>query len=119
MSALSSAELTEMRAALEDLMLDTCNLLTSTSVADGYGGETLTWGTTVASVPCRADRVSGREIFVGGRLEPFTGYVFSMPHDTAIQITDQIEFDTNKYNIVSINDDQSWMAVLRVYGERI
>ena len=113
MSALSSAELTGMRDAIEQLLPQTCNILSATFTPNGQGGGTTTWGTVSASVACRLDVISGMEQVTGGALQPYTRSVLSMPYDTTVDETYRIELGSNTYAVKSVNTDQGWIAVRR------
>jgi SPP1 family predicted phage head-tail adaptor len=116
---LSAAELADMRAAVEELMPDTCNLLTSTYTPDGAGGGTLTWGTVSAAVACRLDIESGMEQIAGGAMQPFTRTVLSIPYDTTITNEYRVEHGGYIYNVKATNLDQSWPIVKRVELSRV
>lgn len=110
---LTSAELTAMRDAINQLMPQTCNILTVTLAADGQGGNTQTWGTAYSSVSCRLDVVSGMEQVTGGALQPYTHAMLSVPYDTTITQSDRVEVGSNTYAIKTVNVDQGWIAVKR------
>lgn len=116
-SVLSSSDLAYMRSAIAELLPDTCNILSATEVADGYGGVTQTWGTTSASVACRADIKSGMESLNGASLRPYRQLVFSMPYNTTINASNRIEYGSDVYTVQSVNTEQSWIAVKRVQAE--
>ena len=118
MAALTTTDLNAMRGAISDLLPDTCYVLSKTSVPDGFGGVTDTWG-TAATYACRADYVSGQEIAVGGKVTPFTGYVFSLPHNAVVSEVNRILHGSITYAVKSVSDDKSWKIVTRVYVETV
>ena len=117
---LTSSELAYMREAIEDLLPDTCNLLTVTESADGQGGFSQTWGTASSSVACRLDVVSGREQVAGGALQPYIKTMLSLPYNTTITDAYRVEHGGITYAVIAPpNNDQSWKAVARVELERV
>ncbi len=119
MSQLTSAELASMQEAIDDLLPDTCNLLTSTYAADGQGGGALTWGTATASVSCRLDYVRVNERTTAGALQPFTGWVLTLPHDTIITAAYRVSHNSITYSVQSVSSAGSWKACVRAWLEKI
>lgn len=116
--ALSSSELASMRADLELLMPDTCNVITPTYTPDGYGGVTITLGTTAASVACRMDHKVGREKLTGGAIVEYQGNMLTLPYDTVVTTADRVEYGGAVYSVLSVSEG-SWKACLRVTVEKI
>lgn len=119
MTALSNRDLTSMRQTVAELMPDRCHLLTKTSVSNGQGGQTTTWGTASANVPCRLDMMHGMETLTGGALQQYTGYVLSLPYDTTITQSQRVLLNDITYAVKSVNTNQSWVAVKRVELEKV
>lgn len=118
---LSSSELTAMREAIAQLFPDTCNILTATQAADGYGGIVQTWGTAAASVSCRLD-VINRQMGInvdGASVREYQETVLSIPYNTTIDKDYRVEHGGYTYNVTATNNDQSWIAVKRVMLERV
>ena len=118
MTALDTAMLTAMRAAIAELLPDTCAIISITNTPDGYGGQTETRG-TVSSVAFRLDVSSGKEAVSGGGLVPFQSLMGSLPYDTTITEANQILHNGIYYAVTMVNNNQSWNAVKRVHLERI
>ena len=119
---LTNSELSYMREAIGELLPDTCNLLTATNTPDGAGGVTTTWGTASASVACRMDYTSQNradESITAASLRPYSGYILSIPHNTTINTEYRVEHSGFTYNVLSVNNSQSLIAVKRVVLERI
>ena len=110
----TNPELSIMRSTINQLMPDTCNILTSTETNDGQGGAILTYGTTGTAIACRLDVVQGREQQAGGAVQAFTSYMLSIPYGTTINYKDMVEIGSNRYEVTSLNNNQSWKAVTRV-----
>lgn len=118
MPAIDSTMLLAMRAAISELLPDSCNILTPTNTPDSEGGVTTAWGTSSA-VACRLDAKQGREMLTGGAIQPYTTYILSLPYDTTIAQTSRVLHGGVTYAVKSINLNQSWIAVRRVELERI
>jgi head-tail adaptor len=110
-------ELADMRAAVLDLLPDTCNILSVTETPDGAGGMTQTWGTASAGVACRLDYQTGMETIAGGALRAYSRYILTVPYDASVTELNKIEHGTKTYNVSSVDDDKSWPIVRRVVLE--
>jgi head-tail adaptor len=114
-----AAELAQMRADILDNMLpDTCNILSVTRTADGEGGWTEAWGTASTSVNCRLDGLNSRESIAGAAVQPFHTYVLTVPWDTTITTDYRVEHGTVTYEIKSVKAG-SWMVCTRVLLEAL
>ena len=89
--ALTVKELAQMRADIEDLMPDTCDILSVAYTSDGEGGMAETWGTALANVACRIDYRSGSEKMTGGAIQSYSKAVLSIPYNTAINSTNRVK----------------------------
>jgi len=116
---LPTDELTRIRTDLEDVMLpDTGVILTGTIVIDGMGGNTTTWGTTYAGVHCRMDYVKGVKPVIGGMLQPFTGFMLTVPYDTPLTTNNRFEYGGEQYNVINVTSG-SWMIDKRSELEKV
>ena len=111
---LDASMLAAMREAIDDLLPDTCNILSVTRTADGKGGWTETWGTASASVACRLDMKSGMEQVQGGGVQPYKSYMLSLPYSTTITTDYRVVHSGITYEVKTVNTSQSWIAVRRV-----
>jgi len=116
---LTAKELAQMRADIEDLMPDTCDILSVAYTSDGEGGMAETWGTATAGVHCRIDYRSGRETMTGGAIQPYNKAVLSLPYNTPISTTNRVKSGDYTWAVKSLNDGQSWQAVKRAELERV
>ena len=116
---LTARELAQMRADIEDLFPDTCDILSVAYTADSEGGFAEAWGTATAGVHCRIDYRSGTERMTGGAIQPYNKAVISLPYNTTISTTNRIKSGGYTWAIVSLNDGQSWQAVKRAELERV
>jgi len=119
MPGLTSAELVAMRHDIEELLPDTCNLLTLTTVADGQGGVTQSWGTAYSAVKCRLDYVRGLETNRAGALNPFTGWVLTVPQSQTITAAYRVEHSSNTYTVQTVSEGGSWLACKRAWLQRM
>ena len=117
--SLTARELAQMRADIEDLMPDECDILSVAYTSDGEGGLTESWGTAVANVPCRLDYRSGRENIAGAAVQSYNKAVLSLPYSTEIETTNRVQIDTSVWSVISVNHKQSWDAVRRAELERV
>ncbi len=120
MTWLTSAELAAMRTDIANLLPDTCNLLSLTLTSDGQGGHTEAWGTATASVSCRLD-AAGRpfEGQAGTRQEEFGPWVLSVPQGTSITAQQRVECNGSTFNVTSVDNEKSWVAVIRAQLELV
>lgn len=119
MSWLTDNELAQMRADIANLLPDTCSILSVAYTSDGEGGWSEAWGTATASVACRIDFKMGREVVVGGAVQPFTRVILSLPYNTALSTNDRILSGGNTYAVKSVNNGQSWIVAVRAELERV
>lgn len=117
-TALSAAELTAIRADIATLLPDTCNILAKTLVQDGSGGQTETWSTVASNVACRLDPSNGREMEIGGQVQPFYGFILTLPHGTTITAQNRVSVNGGTFAVVSADPEKSWKASVRAYVER-
>ena len=117
--ALTVKELAQMRADIEDLMPDTCDILSVAYTSDGEGGMTEAWGTALANVACRIDYRSGSEKVTGGAIQSYSKAVLSLPYTTAITTKHRIKLDDYVWAVTGVNEGQTWEAVRRAEIERI
>jgi hypothetical protein len=118
---LSDDELTTMRADVAALLPSTCNLLTATETSDGQGGFTATWGTVSGgtAVPCRLDYVRGVKVMVGGALQPYSGWLLTLPYDTTITPAYRVLHAGRVYTVKSEDSAKDWPVSVRVALEAV
>jgi hypothetical protein len=116
---LPTADLTQMRSDLAQLLPDTCAITTGTTTVDSSGGWSMTWGTTIASIACRLDPKQGLERIIGGAIQPYHGYVMTLPYNATIATNNRVVHGGIEYNVISVDQDKSWPVCTRVELERI
>jgi hypothetical protein len=122
MSLLTDADLDFMRDALEDLLPDTCHILSVTEASDGQGGITQTWGTATASVACRLDagkRVASSEQVDAAALQPYSFWWLTLPYDTTIGAGNRVVHGGATYNVEFEDSGKSWKGTVRVAVTKI
>ena len=115
MVTITTAQLAFMRARIEDLLPDTCHILSLTNTPDGQGGNTQTWGTATASVKCRID--PGRKMFVdaitGAALQPYDYWVLTLPYNATLASENRVQIGTDVYSVEPVDDGKSWQGSVR------
>lgn len=115
---LPSDELSDLQAAIEATLPDTCALLTATYASDGQGGFVETWGTATASIACRLDAMGGRKSIAGEAIQPYSKFVLTLPHDATITTAYRVRHNSIDYNVTSVSDG-SLLACKRAILERV
>lgn len=118
---LSSADLSSMREAIEELLPDTCSIMSITRTSDGQGGWSEAWGTAVGgtAVACRLDYVSGRTEFTGGAIQPYTGFVMTLPYNATVTTANRLIHNGKTYSITGLDTYKSWALDTRCKVERV
>jgi len=116
---LSASELVQIRSDIAGLLPDTCNIISVTNTPDGFGGSTEGTSIIGTAIKCRIDFPNpGKESVSGESLRPFKTGMVTMAYDQAITTENRLVINTNTYNIVGVNIDQSWIGCKRVAVER-
>ena len=118
MSAIDTAMLAAMRAAISELLPDTCQIITLTNSPDSEGGGTQSRA-TASAISCRLDVTQAREQVTGGAIQPYIAYKLSVPYDASITAGNEILHSGINYAVTGVNLGQSWKAVVRVDLERL
>lgn len=110
-----------MRAAISEMLPDTCTILSVTYTADGMGGQSETWGTVYTLVPCRVDLITRdlNEMVKGAAVNPYPQYMLSYEHDKTLAVENRIVHNSITYAVVKVNTSQSWRAVGRAILELV
>lgn len=123
----SSAEISRLQDDLQAALLpDTCAILGRTSVSDGQGGATDTWGTVTASVACLIEPYGGRgrndigfERMIGGAVNPFSTWVLTLPEGTTLTQAHRVKCGTVEYNVTAVDNGISWPAAVTATLEKV
>jgi head-tail adaptor len=120
---LTNTDLADMREAIAELLPATCHILSVTRTSDGQGGFTDTWGTATANVACRLDYQQGvgrrGEMVVAASMQPYNGFVLSLPWNSTITAANRIKIGSTNYNVTMVDNGKSWAAVRRAALEAI
>ena len=111
-------ELARLREDLAETLPDTCDILSVSRAADGFGGMVETWTTASAAIPCRMDAKTGKEVIQGGAVETYQGNMLTLPYSANITTANRVSYGGNTYNVLAVNEG-SWLGVKRVTVTRI
>jgi hypothetical protein len=118
MNAISVTELARLQAAQAALLPDFATIRTRTQTTDGQGGRTDTYTTTV--VRGRLRPMSAEQIArFADQLAGVSGWVITVPVGTAVALGDQIRVDSVDYDVIGLNEGETWPTALRVYVRRV
>jgi hypothetical protein len=114
---ISDSDLAYMRDTIADMLPDLCTIYAETISADGQGGVTSSWSATETNIKCRLDDRSGKLSPITAGLKTENQYQLSVPYDTTISTGNLVRVNSINYTVMSINTDQSWIAVKRAVLE--
>lgn len=115
MSLLSAADLTSMRATLDESLPSTAAISRKTLASDGQGGRTETWA-TVATVACRVSPMETRgddEQVQSDRPLSVGDFVITFPAGTDVRAVDRCIVDSVTYEVVKPKPRESYELCLR------
>ncbi len=118
MSLLTAKELTDIRAEVEKMLPGTCTIMDRSTTRDAIGGGTATWGTASADVLCKLAPERAMVGGLGGQVSVYTGWVLSVPFDQAVTAGQRVVYDSDNFEVVSVEDDHDFRFVRRVYLRR-
>lgn len=121
--ALDSAELSQARADLEDLLADEASIERATKTPKEGGGRDVSWA-ELASVPCNIAPLAGGEVATmgqsgnsgtaGDRIDDRTTHVLTVPFETDITEADRVVVSGATYEVTLVRKRGSWELVRRV-----
>jgi len=112
MTLLSSATLTQMRAAQAAALSDSATRTRSTYVSDGMGGQTASASTTAYA--CRLAPTSGRELEIAARITSAVAFTITLPYDADVQADDVLTVSGRTFKVVAVLAGGAWQTALRV-----
>ena len=115
---ITAAQLTLMRARVEDTLPDTGYVLSAAYTSDGQGGMTEVWG-TAGTISCRVDPLRGYEAVTGGAIQPFHGFQLTAPYDTTLSEAERVKVGSDTYSVKSVDGGKSDAVSLRAVLERV
>lgn len=113
---LTAEELAGMRETLNDSLPGTAIVQTSTWVSDGGGGGTTGWIAS-GTYDCRVTPAGGFEKDQGGRLQPETEFMFTLPAETPINEDAQIVYSGGTYDVIATPHPRSFEVSRRVQAK--
>jgi hypothetical protein len=115
---LTATDLARMRTIQADFLPDSAQLRTRTQTADGQGGRTDTYTTTV--VACRLRPMSGEQTQrFADQLAGVSGWVITLPVGTAVDEGDVIRIALIDYSVIGVTDKESWCTAVRAYARSV
>jgi len=112
---LSTAELAQLRATLDESLPDTAIIQRATRASDGMGGFDETWS-NAGTVECRVSP-SGREPeerMIAERLGSVTLWTVTLPAETNVTAADRIAVDSRAFEVVAVLARRSYEISTRV-----
>ena len=116
---LTDAELSVIRADVARMLPDTGYVLSLSSVSDGQGGYTDSWGTS-GTVTYRLDARQGHESVAGAAVQPYHEYTLTLPYTTTLTTLHRFkDASGNTYAVMSVDNGKSWPVSKRAIVERV
>ena len=116
--SLSSADLTSMRSAFDDLFTSTAKIESLTVASDSAGGQTETWTVTTAAAPCSYVVPGGILAESMARISAISNYVLTFSHDQTIAVGNRVTIGSSVFIINFVSDRSSNLA-LRCYANKV
>ena len=115
MPMLRTNDLYRMRQEQLKYLPGTAVIYRATLVSDGMGGQEETWS-PIGTASCRImpRKIEDREFPAGSQLVSKMAWVVTLPHGTAVKAEDLIKIGSRTYEIISVNNDQSYQTAVRV-----
>jgi len=117
---LTDAELTQARLDAEELLPSTCTIQVRNTSPDGQGGVTESWSDT-DGVPCRLDsmNVAGKSSASGDKFTIHDVWTLYVHWDRSIAPGNRVVFDSDTYEVLSVQDDDDWRLLRRATLQRV
>ncbi len=117
--SLTARELAQMRADIEDLMPDECDILRPTVTRDSQGEAIVTYTVKSANLPCRLDYKQGSESISGAAIQPYAKATLTLPWYAVLATNERVQIGTSVYAVKTVNAGQSWRVSVRAEVEAI
>lgn len=114
---LTPADITRMRATVEQALPGTAVIQSGTLTSDNGGGWTEAF-TAAGTVACRVAPISGTEREIGGRISAEAEYIVTLPAETTVAPDDRIVVGAITYNVVAVRD-RDWELSRRVEVRKV
>jgi len=123
---LTAAELTDIRADVEDLLPSTCEIQELTTANNAIGEAVKSYATRsgASAIACRLDPMipPGGWETLGGFMDltKYVGkWILTLPYDTVITLNDRVIINSNTFEVDHLDDDKSWKASVRCTLEKV
>jgi len=95
----------EHRMTIQDLFNQTCTVQKVTRADDGSGGQTESWASDIADMPCRIQALNGRELEAYMKMEVNADFkLFCLPQSSEItEGQHRISFESRLFDIVFVD----------------
>lgn len=110
--ALSSDEITEMRADIAEVLPDTAIIRRGTATPDGQGGYTEAHN-PIGTVAARVAPITGQEAERGDRVSAAEYFTVAMPALTDVKPADEVEIASTIYRLTAVHDRGQWELTMR------
>lgn len=110
--SLTAGEIASMRETASDYLPGTAVIHRYTSVPDGQGGSTDTYG-PIGTVSCRISPLYGSEPVRGDRLTTIQGRALTVPANTSIIPKDRVVESGTTYEVVNVDSPRSYEITRR------
>lgn len=107
------------------MLPDRATIQRETLVPDGAGGQTSSWATLAADVPCRLSPVGGGEVSTGSarrggdRISDQTTNLITFEADTEITEADRILIGARTFDVTLVRVRGEWAMSLRVEAREV
>jgi len=120
---LTAAELTAIRADVEDLLPDTCTLQYMTEARNEIGEAVKTYTNRGTAIKCRLDPIPeiGWEV-LGGFMDvvKYTGkFILTLMHDQAVALNDRAIIDGEIFEVDHMDPEKSYRASVTCIVEKV
>lgn len=115
---LSDTQLAYMRAAQNETLVDTCDILRLTRSPDGKGGSIEQWATHLMSQPCRFAPVAQTQRNADGVLRTVTETILTLAWDVDVTDKDRVIYGGATYAITG-EKPHTWITAKRLAVQKI
>lgn len=119
---LTTAELTDMRVTVLDLMPDTCTIQSMSTTKNSIGEAVHSYSNRGTSIQCRLDPLKGHKEeygMFGGVLQTEGNFVLTVPYDQTVTTTDRVIVDGTTFEVVFVDPEKSWNVSVRAVLKEI
>jgi SPP1 family predicted phage head-tail adaptor len=115
---LNAAELAAMRDTVDAALPDTCTIQTKSRTTTA-AGNTYTYTTVAADVPCKWVPLSAREALLAHQLGQRIDGKVRLAADQAVTLAHRLLIDGTAYEVIATNVDHAWRLQTLVMVVRV